>query len=394
MLNLLIEKNIRHLEIILKISERCNINCDYCYVFNKGNSAADDSPARLSNKNIHHLVCFLQRACQEYKIGTVQIDFHGGEPLLMKKENFTDMCIQLISGNYCGSNIRLALQTNATLIDNEWIAIFEKYSVNVSISIDGPKHINDRHRLDTKGRSTYENTVRGLRILQNAYQQGRLPSDPGILCVTNAQANGAEIYRHFVDELGVYSFDFLIPDDSYKDAHPDAVGIGRFLNEALDEWVKDNNAKIFVRLFQTHIASLLGQKNSGVLGHTPNITGVYALTVSSDGFVRVDDTLRSTSDRMFNPIGHLSEVNLSNVFASPQFQEYSSIGQSLPTECEGCIWENICAGGRIVNRFSTEDRFKHKSIYCYSMRAFLSRSSAHLLNMGIKEERIMAAIRA
>ncbi|CND31826.1 galns arylsulfatase regulator (Fe-S oxidoreductase) [Yersinia enterocolitica] len=169
MLDLLIEKNIRHLEIILKISERCNINCDYCYVFNKGNSAADDSPARLSNKNIHHLVCFLQRACQEYKIGTVQIDFHGGEPLLMKKENFTNMCIQLTSGNYCGSNIRLALQTNATLIDNEWIAIFDKYSVNVSISIDGPKHINDRHRLDTKGRSTYEATVRGLRILQHAY---------------------------------------------------------------------------------------------------------------------------------------------------------------------------------------------------------------------------------
>ncbi|CNK53996.1 galns arylsulfatase regulator (Fe-S oxidoreductase) [Yersinia kristensenii] len=91
MLNLLIEKKIRHLEIILKVSERCNINCDYCYVFNKGNSAADDSPARLSNKNIRHLVCFLQRACQEYQIGTIQIDFHGGEPLLMKKESFTNM---------------------------------------------------------------------------------------------------------------------------------------------------------------------------------------------------------------------------------------------------------------------------------------------------------------
>ncbi len=212
MLNLLIEKKIRYLEIILKVSERCNINCDYCYVFNKGNSAADDSPARLSNKNISHLVCFLQRACQEYQIGTIQIDFHGGEPLLMKKESFTNMCIQLISGNYCGSQLRLALQTNATLIDNEWIAIFEKYSVNVSISIDGPKHINDRHRLDTKGRSTYEGTVRGLCRLQHAYKQGRLPSDPGILCVANAPANGAEIYRHFVDELGVYSFDFLIPD--------------------------------------------------------------------------------------------------------------------------------------------------------------------------------------
>ncbi|RXA98168.1 MULTISPECIES: cyclophane-forming radical SAM/SPASM peptide maturase XyeB [Yersinia] len=390
--HLLTKKRIKHFEIILKISERCNINCDYCYVFNKGNSDADNNPARISNKNIGHLANFLQRACLEYEIDTLQIDFHGGEPLLMKKEHFANMCIQLISGNYCGSNIRLALQTNGILIDDEWISLFEKYSVNVSLSIDGPKHINDRHRLDTKGRSTYEGTVRGLRLLQSAYQQGRLPSAPGILCVANAQANDAEIYRHFVDDLGVYGFDFLIPDDSYNDVNIDPIGIGRFLNEALDEWVKDNNPKIFVRHFQTHFASLLGVKNIGILGQSSNITGVYAFTVSSDGSIRVDDTLRSTSDRIFNTIGHISEINLSDVLNSPQAQEYSSIGQCLPNECKGCIWENICTGGRLVNRFSSEERFKHKSVYCYSIRSFLSRASAHLLNMGIKEERIMTSI--
>ncbi|MBS0056093.1 cyclophane-forming radical SAM/SPASM peptide maturase XyeB [Yersinia sp. Marseille-Q3913] len=392
MVNISSKKNIQHLEVILKISERCNINCDYCYVFNKGNSISDNSPARISSENINQLVYFLQRACLEYDIATLQIDFHGGEPLLMKKENFARMCDQLVTADYGGSNINLALQTNGTLVDDEWISLFEKYSVNASVSIDGPKHINDRHRLDTKGRSTYEGTVRGLRMLQKAYQQGRIPSEPGILCVADASVDGAEIYRHFVDELGVYSFDFLIPDDCYKDTHVDAIGMGRFLNEALDEWVKDDNPKVFVRLFQTHIASLLGQMNSGVLGHNPNVTGIYALTVSSDGLVRVDDTLRSTSDSMFNPIGHMSEISLLDVFDSQQFREYSLIGQSLPTECTGCIWENICAGGRIVNRFSPEDRFNRKSTYCYSMRSFLSRASAHLLNMGIKEERIMAAI--
>lgn len=386
------KKSIKHFEIVLKISERCNINCDYCYVYNKGNSIANDSPPRISEKNIIHLVDFLQRACLEYEIRDLQIDLHGGEPLLMKKEHFAKICSLLISGNYSGSNISLALQTNGTLVDDEWISLFEKYSVHVSISIDGPKHINDRHRLDTKGRSTYEDTVRGLRMLQMAYHQGRLLAAPGILCVANAQANGAEIYRHFVDELGVYGFDFLVPDDSYKDAHIDPIGIGRFLNEALDEWVKDDNSKIFIRLFQTHIASLLGAKKVGVLGHTPSVTGAYACTIGSDGFIRVDDTLRSTSDKIFNIIGHVSAINLSDVINSDQFQEYSAIGQSLPSECEGCIWENICGGGRIMNRFSPEDRFKRKSVYCYSMRSFLSRASAHLLDMGIKEERIMAAI--
>ncbi|CNI11675.1 galns arylsulfatase regulator (Fe-S oxidoreductase) [Yersinia thracica] len=392
MVNQLNIQSIQHLEIILKISERCNINCDYCYVFNKGNPAANNSPARLSDRNINDLAEFLHTACREYKIGTLQIDFHGGEPLLMKKENFAKMCERLLTGRYSKTNIRFALQTNGTLIDEEWISLFEKYSVNASISIDGPKHINDRHRLDTKGRSTYEATVRGLRILQHAHKQGRIPSAPGVLCVANAQANGAEIYRHFVDELKVYGFDFLVPDDCYHDTNIDPVGISRFLNEALDEWFKDSNPNIFVRLFQTHLAHLLGTKHQGILGHSPSATGAYAFTVGSDGFIRVDDTLRATSDRIFNPIGHVSEISLTDALNSPQFQEYASVGQALPHECNGCIWENVCAGGRIMNRFSPETRFDRKSVYCYSMRSFLSRAAAHLLNMGIKEERIMTAI--
>ncbi|CNL56735.1 galns arylsulfatase regulator (Fe-S oxidoreductase) [Yersinia aldovae] len=60
--------SIKHLEIILKISERCNINCDYCYVFNKGNSDANDNPARISDNNINHLIGFFQRACLEYDV--------------------------------------------------------------------------------------------------------------------------------------------------------------------------------------------------------------------------------------------------------------------------------------------------------------------------------------
>ncbi|WP_445373465.1 cyclophane-forming radical SAM/SPASM peptide maturase XyeB [Photorhabdus tasmaniensis] len=392
MVNSLVKKKIQHLEVILKISERCNINCDYCYVFNKGNSAANDSPARISHANIDYLVDFFQRGSQEYDIDTLQIDFHGGEPLMMKKQQFVSMCDRLASGNYHSSNIKFALQTNGILIDDEWISLFEKYSVSVSVSIDGPKHINDRHRLDRKGRSTYEGTVRGLRKLQEAYQAGRLPSDPGILCVANAKASGAEIYRHFVDNLGVYGFDFLVPDDCYTDALVDPVGVGRFLNEALDEWVNDNNPKIFVRLFNTHIASLLGAENAGFLGHNPSVAGIYAFTIGSDGSVRIDDTLRSTSDRIFDIIGHISEISLSEVLNSPQFQEYVSIGESLPTECEDCIWAKVCAGGRIVNRFSNEERFKRKSVYCYSMRSLLGRVSAHLLNMGIEEDRIMKAI--
>lgn len=136
MINQLNIQSIQHLEIILKIIERCNINCDCCYVLNKGNSAANNSPARLSDKNINDLANSLHMARWEYKIGMLQIYFHGREPLLMKKENFARMCERLQTGRYSDTNIRFALQTNGTLIDE----------ATSDLDIDNEARINDSIR--------------------------------------------------------------------------------------------------------------------------------------------------------------------------------------------------------------------------------------------------------
>ncbi|MDE9437715.1 radical SAM protein [Xenorhabdus bovienii] len=142
------KKKIKHLEIILKVSERCNINCTYCYVFNLGNEISINSKPIISYDTIKDLRTFFEQASQEYDIETIQVDFHGGEPLMMGKEKFENACNEFISGSYNKTKLNLACQTNAILIDNEWIDIFSKYNVSVGISIDGPKHINDKHRLN------------------------------------------------------------------------------------------------------------------------------------------------------------------------------------------------------------------------------------------------------
>src|SRR5471030_323894 len=115
---------IKHLEIILKVSERCNINCTYCYVFNLGNDISINSKPIISHDIIKDLTRFLERASHEYDIETIQIDFHGGEPLMMGKEKFDSACRDFLSGNYKKSRLQLACQTNAMLIDEEWIDIF------------------------------------------------------------------------------------------------------------------------------------------------------------------------------------------------------------------------------------------------------------------------------
>ncbi|WP_340620032.1 cyclophane-forming radical SAM/SPASM peptide maturase XyeB [Xenorhabdus siamensis] len=384
-------EKIKHIEIILKISERCNINCTYCYVFNMGNTLAADSTPIISLDNVAALRGFFERSVIENEIEVIQVDFHGGEPLMMKKERFNQMCEILREGNYGSSRLVLALQTNGILIDDEWIALFEKHQVHASISIDGPKHINDRHRLDQKGKSTYEGTVKGLRMLQNAWAQGRIPVEPGILSVANAKANGEEIYHHFSKELKCQRFDFLIPDDQHTDGI-DAEGIGRFLNEALDAWFADGQPNIFVRIFNTYLGTMLNNQFSRVLGISANVESAYAFTVTSDGLLRIDDTLRSTSDKIFNSIGHVSELTLASVLESSNVREYLSLSDELPDACCGCIWSKVCHGGRLVNRFSQTNRFHNKTVFCPSMRLFLSRAASHLIAAGISEETIIENI--
>ncbi|AYA41838.1 XyeB family radical SAM/SPASM peptide maturase [Xenorhabdus nematophila] len=384
-------EKIKHLEIILKISERCNINCSYCYVFNMGNSLATDSPPVISLDNVLALRGFFERSAAENEIEVIQVDFHGGEPLMMKKDRFDQMCDILRQGDYSGSRLELALQTNGILIDDEWISLFEKHKVHASISIDGPKHINDRYRLDRKGKSTYEGTIHGLRMLQNAWKQGRLPGEPGILSVANPTANGAEIYHHFANVLKCQHFDFLIPD-AHHDDDIDGIGIGRFMNEALDAWFADGRSEIFVRIFNTYLGTMLSNQFYRVIGMSANVESAYAFTVTADGLLRIDDTLRSTSDEIFNAIGHLSELSLSGVLNSPNVKEYLSLNSELPSDCADCVWNKICHGGRLVNRFSRANRFNNKTVFCSSMRLFLSRAASHLITAGIDEETIMKNI--
>lgn len=383
-----VKEKIKHLEVILKVSERCNINCTYCYVFNLGNDMAINSKAIITFDVIKSLRSFFEQACREYDIETIQVDFHGGEPLMMGKIRFKNACKEFSSGDYCNTRLQLACQTNAILIDDDWIDIFSEYNMSIGVSIDGPKHINDKHRLDKKGRSTYEDTVRGLKILQRAWNMGRIDYQPGVLCVANSAVNGAEIYRHFTDVLQCKKFDFLIPDESH-DTCQNPESLSDFYCSALDEFFLNSDSDAYVRYFHTNIQSMLDLEFTPVMGLTKSSNDIVALTMSSEGEIYIDDTLRATNDEIFTSIGNVQKITLLEVISSWQMQKYVAIANQLPEECSDCIWKNICGGGRHIQRYSKDNDFNSKSVFCPSIRKILSRTASHLIAAGVAEETIM-----
>ncbi len=222
--SLTIEPRKKRLEVILKVAERCNINCTYCYFFNGADDSFRFHPPSISKATITNVAEFLSQGAIDQKLENIQIDFHGGEPMLLGKKRFSQICTYLQSSVGTVTKLTLCMQTNATLIDSEWVDLFEQHQIHVGVSLDGPAEYHDAERIDFRGKGTYDRVIRGIRLLQEA--QKRI-GEVGVLCVINPRHSAGRIYRHFVDDLHINGMDFLLPDithTNFIDGNPEEYG--------------------------------------------------------------------------------------------------------------------------------------------------------------------------
>jgi uncharacterized protein len=236
------------LEVVVKLTERCNINCTYCYVFNKGDETFKEHPPLMPLNVVDAMGSFLNDAAEKTGATEVIVIFHGGEPLILKKRKFDQVCTNLRALITAPEKLRFCIQTNGMLVDEEWIELFDKHQIAVGVSIDGPKEENDRYRIDHQGRGTYDRVAKGIHLLREARDEGLIPG-MGVLSVANPRLDGGLVYRHFVDELKLDNFDFLLPIDPHDGFnYLDNEGYSRFLCQVFDEWVRDNNPIVSVRI--------------------------------------------------------------------------------------------------------------------------------------------------
>lgn len=382
---------LRRIEIILKTASRCNIACPGCYFFEGGDVSWKEHDKIIKPATVEAIARFLAEGLPRLKLETLQIDFHGGEPTMQKKSEFDAMC-QTFREHLEGQvKLQLCMQSNGVLLDDEWIDLFVKHQVACSISLDGPPAYNDIARPDHRGRSTHARAVRGLRLLQQAHRDGRLP-EPGLLCVINPDFDARTIHRHFIDELGVQRLDYLIPDIHYESpwqANPEKLG--QFLVALFDEWVRDDNPTILVRLLRSFMVRLLGMNTHMFIDPNASPTNL-AFTIGSNGHLAPDDALRPTGfwDPKSEPT--VNETTLVAFLNSALFHQLHRLSRSVPTDCQGCLWENVCAGGHLYNRYSRERGFDNPSIWCNGLQAYYDHVVGYLLKTGVPAATLRAAL--
>lgn len=368
------------LEVVLKLTERCNLNCSYCYVFNGINDSYKNHPPILSPQKCLSVAKYLQEACKSLSIKKLQIDFHGGEPLLIGKRRFSEYCE--IFHTFLNPIVELsfAIQTNATLVDNEWIKIFSKYKVSPGVSLDGNKVLNDKNRIDLKGRGTYDSTIAGFNLLKLAYEQRKIDS-LGVLCVIHPQSNATKIYNHFVHDLGIKTMDFLLPDLTHNTiGHRDKELDGKFLCELFDSWAMDENPEIFIRILNSIVSLMFGGR-SKVIGFGKE--SLVAIGISTDGGVGPDDTLRSCGTEYYSTEYNVENSTLKDFLLSEKMKDILQAQMNTPEKCSNCCWEQICGGGHLIHRFSKENGFNNESILCESLKKIYAHVGSYLINNGM-----------
>lgn len=351
--------------LVLKVASRCNLNCTYCYMYNKGDMSYLKQPKFMSREVVDALINNTLQHCREHQIRRFNFVFHGGEPLLCSPE-FYYYFVQKANSVLGPEGIKgvYQMQTNALLLSPEWCRVLNELGIIVGISLDGRKEDNDRQRIDHRGEGSYDRIIRGLRIGQE-----HLKIAPGLLCVINIDANPRDAYNHF-KELGVKSGDFLIPYAT-NDLPPDqptnpenisATPYADWLIKIFDQWYEEpNGERLNLRIFPTIIRLILGTNHSADnFGNANN----EVLLIETDGGLEPVGALKLCGDSFTKAGANVLTHTFDEALITELAMRYITSHTNKPEPCNKCLLTEVCGGGHIAHRYSKANGFNNVSVYC------------------------------
>jgi uncharacterized protein len=356
---------------LLKVASRCNLDCDYCYVYHHADQSWRSLPKFLS---VEHVEAFAERLAEYVKESDLQhcaIIFHGGEPLLAGAQTLADFASTIRRA--CDITIDVSMQTNGLLLDDRALSILARADVGISLSLDGPKVANDKHRLTPKGQSSFQKVERALILLQD-----RPGVFAGVIAVIDASTSPGELFEYF-DKFRVPRLDFLLPDAHWLRKPPgrnqDPGLYEEWLIKAFDLWF-DHYAHIPLRTFEALLDVCAG------LPSTTDAFGlgdVSLLSVEADGSYHDLDVLKVTQEGATRLFGTVLDTSISDVANSAAIQKHREYlrKDGLSVTCQSCEVVQICGGGSLPHRYS-ENGFGNPTVYCNEMKRLIKHINGRL----------------
>jgi uncharacterized protein len=299
----------------------------------------------------------------------VEITFHGGEPCLLGVATFDRWCTELRTALRGVAEVRLCIQTNATLLDRQWHRVLARHDVVVGVSIDGPEAVHDRNRVDKLGRGTYKRVERRV----TAMLAGGVRAS--VLCVIPLGADGLSVHEQ-LESFGFESISYILPHVSHDGfrAIRDRYGetpCADFLLPVLDYWCDAGRGDPEIVLFWQMFRVVLGGRSLFDLFGNRTLPFVF---VETDGAMGGLDTLRVDEHGLAETGLDVSRNDFMDIRdASDLHRRVMFDGVPLPTGCAGCRESTTCAGGHLADRYSTARGFDNRSVWCADLLVLFAR---------------------
>jgi uncharacterized protein len=343
----------------------CNLGCQYCYYLEKGSLYPGEAPKMPDDL----LESYITQHIEVSPLETVFFSWHGGEPTILGLGYFEKIIELQRKHARTGKRIVNGIQTNGTLLDEEWCSFLAEQGFYVGISLDGPEEIHDEYRRTKGGEPTHGDVIRGYRLLQRHGVQ------PEILCVVNEHSarDPLAVYRYF-KQLGARNITFLplveLQQGSRTRVTPRSVSPeawGRFLCAVFDEWKQEDIGRVKVQIFEEALRTAFGQGHSLCI-FRPTCGDIPVLDHNGD-FYSCDHFVDGE-----HLLGNLRERSLIHLVEDPRLRAFGEAKRgSLPRLCIGCPVRDMCNGECPKNRFATTpDREPGLNYLCGGYRRFFT----------------------
>ncbi len=374
------------------IGPRCNLDCKYCYYLEKERLYPETKRFEMKQDVLEAYIRDYIASQEGMPGDEIWFNWQGGEPTILGVDYFRRIVALQKQHRRSGKRIRNALQTNGTLLDNDWAEFFKAQDFLIGLSLDGPEALHDGYRVDRAGRPSYAAVMEGLSLLKLhgvAFN---------ILTVVHSEnvRHPKDVYR-FLRDIGAEHIQFIPIVERSADGETlasapqiDEDGVdysvtpwsvlprayGSFLCAVFDEWVRHDVGRIFVQFFDVQLGLAMGAP-SGLCWFSE--TCGQGLAIEHNGDIYACDHYVYPEYRLGNilttPIGALAT-------SQEQLQFGLAKRDSLPSECRTCDIRFACQGGCPKHRFlKTSDGKVGLNYYCRSMKQFMKHAGPCLQAM-------------
>ncbi|NYD50240.1 uncharacterized protein BJY14_006223 [Actinomadura luteofluorescens] len=350
-------------EFILKIHSRCNLACDYCYVYEMGDRSWRDRPVTMPPEVVDAAARRIGDHVRAHAVPGVDIVLHGGEPLLAAPP-LIERVVRSVSAE--GVSASFFVQTNGTRLTDDRLAQLDRLGVRIGVSVDGDAAAQDRHRRLPDGRGSHASVAAALDALA-AGPYRHLFS--GILCTIDLRNDPVATYeallRHRPPRV-----DFLLPHGNWSAPPPGraegspATPYADWLIAIFDRWYGAAEPPADVRTFSDLLTLLLG----GTVGNEALGLGpVRYAVIETDGAIEHSDLLRPLTSAPAGTGLNVLRDSLDAARALPAAVERQRGAAALCERCRACRFVAVCGAGLQAHRYRHGTGLDNPTVYCPDM---------------------------